>query len=185
METEGKRRRGRRSRRSTGQRGTWGTLFASGEQSLNGHSPGNHEAGLTCTNSSVLFSELHWDPSQRDVCLAFLGKYLNHCVPKLSENTGLFKFILHWGEGTACHTWICPTPLGLSCLPNRQLLGVACGIVNHQGWPACQPVWLEPWKCLTATPFTLSAESTMSSLIKRRVTPKHQKTGNQWPACDF
>lgn len=53
-----------------------------------------------------------------------------------------------------------PSPLGLSCLPNGQLLRAECGIVKQEGWPACQPVLLEPvgWRLLTATPPASCAE---------------------------
>lgn len=37
-----------------GREGHGERFFTSGEKSLNGHPPGKHEAGLTCTNSSVV-----------------------------------------------------------------------------------------------------------------------------------
>lgn len=63
-------------------------------------------------------------------------------------------------QNSSGHMLLLSSPLGLSCLPNGQLPRVECGIVKQEGWPACQPVLLEPagWRLLTATPSASCAE---------------------------
>lgn len=63
-------------------------------------------------------------------------------------------------QNSSGHMLLLPSPLGLSCLPNGQLPRVEYGIVKQEGWPACQPILLEPlgWKLLTATPSASCAE---------------------------
>lgn len=153
-------------------------LSASRGQSLSGPFPGKHVWHVL---RALQFSQNVASGPRVTEILRLPWKILNrknlNCSGlKLSENTGLFRILLHWACNV-CHMLLPPSPLGLSCLTNRQLPGVECGIVNCEGWLACQPVWLEPgcWRRLTAAPFTWCAASTWIPLIKRRVTSKHQK----------
>jgi hypothetical protein len=109
-----------------------------------------------CTSSSGVFWEScmrTWSYTGARSSLEMLRRKKIEPLSLSFQRTWVSLGLLCIEQSSVCHRLISPSPLGLSCLPNRQLPGVECGIVNHEGWLACQPVWLEPGceRCLTAT----------------------------------
>lgn len=72
---------------------------------------------------------------------------------------------------------ILASPLGLSCLPNRQLPRAKCGIVKWGGvasLSAC-PARTGRLEAPDSSPFCVVDRAPESSLIRRRVLPEHLK----------